>query len=229
MQSPAPQIMLSPSILSADFLNLERDVAKVASSADYIHVDVMDGHYTPNLTIGPGHVRALKRAFDTPLDVHLMVDNAEASVDWYLDAGADIVTVHYEAVTHMHRLLMHIKDRGAMAGVSVNPSTPIALLREIVPVADLILVMSVNPGFGGQSFIDASIRRLDELCALCQEMDARPLIEVDGGINKKTAAQVCAHGARLLVAGNAVFNTPDPATSMEAIRAAGKAACRRAD
>lgn len=217
-------VLMAPSILSADFLDLRRDVSKVEPGADFIHVDVMDGHFTPNLTIGPGFVQALKRDFATRLDVHLMVDNPEASVDWYLDAGADLVTAHAEALVHGNRFLTHIHDRGALAGVAVNPATPISLLRELVPLSDLILVMSVNPGFGGQKFIASTLRKLDELEALCLEMNAHPLVEVDGGINVATAPEVVAHGARVLVAGSAVFGAPDPADAMEAIRAAGEGA-----
>jgi ribulose-phosphate 3-epimerase len=217
-------VLMAPSILSADFLNLGEDVAKVAPTADFIHVDVMDGHFTPNLTIGPAFVESLKHSFNVRLDVHLMVDNPEQTVDWYLDRGADLVTVHLETLTHANRVLTHIRERGALAGVAVNPATPICLLREVVQIADLILVMSVNPGFGGQSFISTTPRRLDELCALCDDMQSHPLIEVDGGINTTTAPEVVSHGARVLVAGSAVFGADDPERAMESIRRAGEGA-----
>lgn len=226
VQRPAgDRILMAPSILSADFLNLERDVAKVADGADFIHVDVIDGHFTPNLTIGPAFVSALKKAFATPLDVHLMVDNPETTVDWYLDAGADLVTVHVEALVHGNRLMRHIRERGAKAGIALNPATPICAVREYVELADLVLLMSVNPGFGGQKFIESTPRRLRELHALCDELGANPLVEVDGGIGLATAPEVAAAGANVLVAGSAVFGQDDPAAAMEAIRTAALGAC----
>lgn len=221
------QVLMSPSILSADFLSLRADVSKVAvceEPADLIHVDVMDGHFTPNLTIGPAFVSALKRDFDTPLDVHLMVSNPEQSADWYLDAGADLVCAHLEALTHVNRFVSHVHERGALAGVAINPATPVCMLAELVGIVDLVLLMSVNPGFGGQSFISATVRRLRELRELCGRMGASPLIEVDGGINEETAPLVAAEGANVLVAGSAVFGAPDPAAAMGKIRAAAMGA-----
>lgn len=218
------RVLMAPSILSADFLDLRHDVAKIADGADFIHVDVMDGHFTGNLTIGPGMVKALKRDFATPLDVHLMIDNPEATIDWYLDAGADLVTVHLEALTHADRLFSHVHARGARVGVAVNPATPICLLRDCVSLVDLVLVMSVNPGFGGQSFIEYTPRRLRELKALCAELGADPLIEVDGGIKASTAPAVAEAGARVLVAGSSVFGAADPAAAMEEVRAAAQGA-----
>lgn len=215
------RVLMSPSILSADFLSLRQDVTKVTSDekpADFIHVDVMDGHFTPNLTIGPAFVSSLKRDFATPLDVHLMVSNPEQSVDWYLDAGADLVCAHLEALTHANRFVSHVHDHGALVGIAINPATPISMLTELVGIVDLVLIMSVNPGFGGQSFIQATLRRLKQLRELCLELEASPLIEVDGGINKKTAPLVAAAGANVLVAGSAVFGTDDPAAAMNAIR-----------
>ena len=218
------RVMMAPSILSADFLNLESSISLIEAGADCIHVDVMDGHFVPNLTIGPGVVKALKNRFATPLDVHLMIDNPESCIDWYLDAGADIATVQLEALTHANRLVRHIRERGALTGVAVNPATPICMLRDLVEEVDLILVMSVNPGFGGQSFIPSTVRRLEELQALCRDLQVNPVVEVDGGIGLATAPLVTAAGARLLVAGSAVFGQPDPAAAMEAIRAAGSEA-----
>ncbi len=214
------RVLMAPSILSADFMRLSEDVARVAPTADLIHVDVMDGHFTPNLTIGPAFVRGLRRDFpQSKLDVHLMVSNPDESVDWYLDAGADLVTMHYEALAHANRAVAHIHERGALAGIALNPSTPVQAVRELVEVADLILVMSVNPGFGGQRFIPSTIRKIQELVALCEELEAHPLIEVDGGINVDTAPQVVAAGARILVAGSAVFeHGAQSQQAMEAIR-----------
>ena len=217
-------IMISPSILSADFLDLRHDVQKIAAVSDFIHVDVMDGHFTPNLTIGPAFVRALKRDFDTPLDVHLMVQNPEASVDWYLDAGADLVTAHAEALVHANRLAAHVHSRGARFGVAINPATPVSLIRDLVCDVDLVLVMSVNPGFGGQKFIPSTLRRLRELRAMCDELGAAPLVEVDGGINASTAPDVARAGANVLVAGSFVFGSDDPAATVNQLRANAAAA-----
>lgn len=257
MSRPAPcqgDVLVAPSILSADPLNMARDIARVALPvargeaavgqalpaegtgedvrdhgplADFIHVDVMDGHFTENLTIGPAFVKALKRDFATPLDVHLMVDNPEQTLDWYLDAGADLVTVHIEAVRHLDRLCRRAHDRGAMVGVALNPTTPVCWLRDVVQLVDLVLVMSVNPGFGGQSFLPRTLDRLRELSALCSGVGAHPrYVEVDGGVGAGNAGEVCAaaRGAgdhALLVAGSAVFGAADPASAVAAIRAAG--------
>ena len=220
------RVKMAPSILSADFLNLEASVGLVSASADAIHVDVMDGHFVPNLTIGPGIVKSLKSRFDVPLDVHLMVDNPEATIDWYLDAGADVATVQLEALTHANRLVRHIRERGALAGVAVNPATPVWALRDLVEEVDLVLVMSVNPGFGGQSFIPSTTRRLRELGDLCANLGCAPIVEVDGGIGAATAPEAASAGARLLVAGSAVFGAADPRAAMEGIRAAAAGALR---
>lgn len=217
-------VKMAPSILSADFLNLQSSVGLVADSADFIHVDVMDGHFVPNLTIGPAFVKRLKESFTVPLDVHLMVEEPDKSVDWYIDAGADIVTMHIEALTHAHRAIQHVHDRGARVGIALNPATPIWVVRELVSDVDLVLLMSVNPGFGGQSFIQSTLRKLDELVKMCKELGAAPLIEVDGGISRTTAPLACAAGARVLVAGSAVFGAPDPCAAMEDIRRAGQSA-----
>ena len=170
----------------------------------------MDGHFVPNLTIGPPVVAALKKVATKPLDVHLMIDNVDATVDWYLDAGADWITVHAEASPHLHRTLGAIRAAGAKAGVSVNPGTPVDSLVEVLGLVDMVLVMSVNPGFGGQSFIERSVEKVAELRWMCDQLGLDPLIQVDGGINAETAALVAAAGANCLVAGNAVFGAPDP-------------------
>ena len=219
------KVLIAPSILSADFMRLGEEIGVIeAGGADLIHVDVMDGHFVPNLTIGPPIVAALKKIAKLPLDVHLMIDNVDATVEWYLEAGADMITVHAEASPHLHRTLSRIREFGAKAGVSVNPGTPVDNLIEVLGMVDLILVMSVNPGFGGQSFIPRSVDKVSELSWMCEQLDADPLIMVDGGINAETAALVAAAGARALVAGNAVYGAPDPAAAIAEIRASAEAA-----
>ena len=212
---------IAPSILSADFMNLGADVRLVSEcGADWIHVDVMDGHFVPNLTIGPAHVKALKKITDVPLDVHLMIDNPEVQVSWYLEAGADSVTIHCEATDDAAALIDAIHAAGAKAGVSINPETDTSVLAGIVDKCDLVLMMSVHPGFGGQSFIESTPERITQVVELCKAADANPIIEVDGGINAKTAPLVVARGADLLVAGSAVFKAADPVEAMAQIRGA---------
>ena len=212
---------IAPSILSADFMNLGADVRLVSEGgADWIHVDVMDGHFVPNLTIGPAHVKALKKITDVPLDVHLMIDNPEVQVSWYLEAGADSVTIHCEATDDAAALIDAIHAAGAKAGVSINPETDTSVLAGLVDKCDLVLMMSVHPGFGGQSFIESTPERITQVVELCKAADANPIIEVDGGINAKTAPLVVAHGADLLVAGSAVFKAADPVEAMAQIRGA---------
>ena len=201
-------VKIAPSILSADFARLADGVGQAeAGGADWIHVDVMDGHFVPNLTIGPPVVAAVRRVTDLPLDVHLMIDAPERYVDAFADAGADLLTVHQEASVHLHRTVQAIQHRGMRAGVSLNPATPAAALEEILPYVDLVLVMSVNPGFGGQSFIPTStakVRRIREMLDALGRADAVE-IEVDGGIAVDTAGEVAAAGATALVAGAAVY------------------------
>lgn len=217
------RVLMAPSILSADFMDLGAAVRLIQDGgADFIHVDVMDGHFVPNLTIGPPVVKALKRVATVPLDVHLMIDNADSAVGWYLDAGADLVTVHAEACDHLHRVVQTIRGAGARAGVSLNPGTPVEALRDIVGEVDLVLIMSVNPGFGGQSFISRSVDRVRRLAALCAEEGVAPLIQVDGGIDPTTAPLVASMGARCLVAGSAVFCQSDPISAMNSIREAAE-------
>lgn len=217
------RILMAPSILSADFTNLGHDVRMIAEGgADFIHVDVMDGHFVPNLTIGPPIIKALKRVTDTPLDVHLMIDNADWSVQWYLDAGADWVTVHAEACDHLYRVLQSIRAAGAKAGVSLNPGTPIDTVKDVLGLVDMVLLMSVNPGFGGQAFIPHIVDKTRDLAAMCETAGVAPLIQIDGGIDTRTAPLVAQAGARCLVAGSAVFCAQDPVAAMNAIRSAGE-------
>lgn len=213
------QVGIAPSILSADFASLGRDVEMVSrGGADWIHVDVMDGHFVPNLTIGPGHVSALKRVTDVPLDVHLMIDNPEVQIPWYLDAGADSVTFHIEAAGDAASLVETIHASGAKAGVSLNPETDPSALEEAIPLVDLVLVMSVHPGFGGQSFIEETPERIGRIVGMCRAAGADPVLEVDGGINAATSPLVVREGADLLVAGSAIFKADDPVAAMRRIR-----------
>ena len=222
------RIYVAPSILSADMANLGRDLERIAN-ADFIHVDVMDGHFVPNLSYGTPVVRACKGATDIPLDVHLMTTNPDEAADWYVDAGADLVTVHAEASTHLHRTICHLKERGVRAGAVLNPATPVGVLEEILPELDLVLVMSVNPGFGGQSFIPGTLGKLRRLRELCAHVDVHPLIEVDGGVSAANAEDIAAAGGDILVAGSAVFGADDPAAAIDAIRQAGERGLARRD
>ena len=214
-----PHVRIAPSILSADFGALREALELMESAgADAIHVDVMDGHFVPNLTIGPPVVKALKRCCSIPFDVHLMIDNADSTVDWYLDAGADLLTVHIEACAHPVEVLHRIRESGAQAGVSLNPATPPDTIAGVLEAVDLILVMSVNPGFGGQSFIETSLDKMSEVTAMCRRLGVSPLLSIDGGINVDTGPRAVAAGARMLVAGNAVFCTDDPAEAIRSLR-----------
>jgi ribulose-phosphate 3-epimerase len=199
---------IAPSVLSADFARLAEELAMCeAGGADWIHVDVMDGHFVPNITIGVPVVAALRRVTKLPLDVHLMIEQPSRYVDAFVDAGADWLTIHQEADVHLHRTVERIRQKGAHPGISINPATPVSTLSEILPYVDMVLVMSVNPGFGGQRFIPTCTHKIH---ALRQELDARSLwpieIQVDGGISTATAREVVAAGATVLVAGAAVFN-----------------------
>lgn len=221
------QVLMAPSILSADFTRLAQAVELIeAGGADLIHVDVMDGHFVPNLTIGPPVIKSLKKVATRPLDVHLMIDNADASICWYLDAGADWVTVHPEACAHLHRVVQVIRSAGAKAGAALNPATPVDVLRDVLGDLDYVLVMSVNPGFAAQEFIPRTPQKVESLARLCAEEGVAPVIEVDGGINAETAPLVTALGARMLVAGNAIFGEADPVAAMHRIREAAQAAVR---
>ena len=220
----AQPMLIAPSILSADFARLADEVAAVErAGADLLHVDVMDGHFVPNLTVGPPIVEALKKVTKLPLDVHLMITNADAFIQEFAEAGADYLTVHVEACPHLHRTVQSIKERGVKAGVTLNPATPIASLQEILPDVDLVLIMSVNPGFGGQKFIPSALNKVAAARAMLDRIHSRALLEVDGGIKAENAAQVVAAGATVLVAGSAIFSQRDYAGTIAALRAAGGA------
>ncbi len=203
MQQP---VRIAPSILSADFAALGQEVRAIAAAgADYIHVDVMDGHFVPNLTIGPGVVKALRPHSGLPFDVHLMIAPVDPYVQDFVDAGADIITVHQEAGPHLHRTLQLIKNAGVKAGVSLNPSTPASTLDHVIEDLDLVLVMSVNPGFGGQSFITSQLKKIEQLRAMIDQTGRNIDLEVDGGIDAETAPLAISAGADVLVAGTASF------------------------
>jgi ribulose-phosphate 3-epimerase len=204
-------VKIAASILAADFARLGAHVREAEEAGvDWIHFDVMDGHFVPNITIGPLVLRALRRRTSLPLDVHLMITEPDRYLAEFVEAGADRLTVHVEACDHMHRTLHHIRELGAKPGVTLNPATPLSTLEEILPLVDLVLVMSVNPGFGGQSYIPGSTSKIAQLRAMLDEIGSKAEIEVDGGINPDTVAEVVGAGATVLVAGTAVFGEQAP-------------------
>ena len=213
-------VRIAPSILSADFLRLGAELESV-SNADYIHYDVMDGHFVPNVSFGPGILGAVKRGSDLPVDVHIMVSNPDEVFGDYLNAGADILTFHLEAAKHAHRIVDEIHKRGAKASVAINPGTAVSALDAIIDYLDMVLIMSVNPGFGGQRYIEGTYAKLDQLMKLCRSHDVHPLVEVDGGVSAENAKEVVAAGADVLVGGSAVFNAPNHAQAVEDMRQAG--------
>lgn len=219
-------VRIAPSILSADFAALGVAVAAVErGGADLIHVDVMDGHFVPNITIGPPVVQSLKRVAQRPLDVHLMIADPDRYLETFVRAGADMLSVHVEVAPHLHRTIQAIKALGARAGVVLNPSTPVIALEQIAGDVDFVLVMSVNPGFGGQRFIQRSVRKVAEVrAALDAAGNHGAPIEVDGGIDRETAPLVVAAGARILVAGQAIFGAPDPERATRELRTLSNAA-----
>ena len=200
------RVLIAPSILSADFARLGEEVAVVASAgADFIHVDVMDGHFVPNLTIGPLVVKAIRPVTDLPFDVHLMISPVDAYIDDFAQAGANILTVHPEAGPHLHRTVQRIKAAGLKAGAALNPATPVSAIESIIDELDLVLVMSVNPGFGGQKFISSQLKKIEAIRALIDKTGRSIHLEVDGGVDPKTAPLAIDAGADVLVAGSAVF------------------------
>jgi ribulose-phosphate 3-epimerase len=213
-------VRIAPSILSADFARLGDEIAMVEDAgADWIHIDVMDGHFVPNLTFGAKVIETVRKLTDLPLDVHLMVLEPEKYFDDFAAAGASVLTIHPEVSPHLHRQLTRIKELGCLAGASLNPSTPLETVHEVAHDLDLLLIMSVNPGFGGQSFIPQSVDKIRRARALLNETGSRAALEVDGGINRDTIAKVWNAGADTFVAGNAIFSAKDPRAELRALRA----------
>ncbi|HMV98843.1 MAG TPA: ribulose-phosphate 3-epimerase [Acidobacteriota bacterium] len=218
-----PEIKIAPSILSADFARLGEQVQLVeAAGAQLLHVDVMDGHYVPNITIGPLVVEALRRVTDMPLDTHLMISDADRYIDAFARAGSTSISVHVEAVTHLHRTLEAIRKLGAQPGIAINPGTSLALLDEVLPYADFILIMTVNPGFGGQKFIPTSLQKIARLRQMITERNLNVRIEVDGGIGPNNVRSLVEHGAEWIVAGSAIFGAPDIGAAVQAMQAAAE-------
>ncbi|HET56958.1 MAG TPA: ribulose-phosphate 3-epimerase [Deltaproteobacteria bacterium] len=210
---------IAPSILSADFARLGSEIAAVETAgADLIHVDVMDGRFVPNLTIGPPIIRSVRKTTKLPLDVHLMIERPERSLDQYIDAGSDIITVHAEASIHLHRVVQAIRESGCKAGVSLNPSTPLSALDCIIDDIDLLLVMTVNPGFGGQAFIDAMLPKIARAREFIDRRRPSVVLEVDGGVNVDNIAAIAGAGADVLVAGSAVFHSDDYGKTINLMR-----------
>lgn len=213
--------IIAPSILSADFTRLEQELQAVeAAGADWVHIDVMDGQFVPNITYGPIIVEACKRACNMALDVHLMIETPDLMIPEFARAGADYISVHAEACPHLHRSLQLIKSLGVKAGVALNPATPLSSIKWVADQLDFVLVMSVNPGFGGQKFIPSAIEKIQKLSELLKEHGSSAIIQVDGGVNAKTIKSVHEAGATSFVAGSAIFNTPDYKETIAALRAA---------
>ena len=213
-------IKIAPSLLSADFSKLAEELQTIERDADLLHLDVMDGHFVPNLTIGPAIVKACRAQSKLPFDCHLMIEDPQKYIAAFLDAGADMISVHYEAEPHLQRALQLIRDGGAKAGIALNPATPAESLTTAIEFCDYVLVMTVNPGFGGQKFIEPVVPKIRHISRLIQERGLQVEIEVDGGIDSHTAPAVTGAGATILVAGSAVFGKPDRIAAMEAIRSA---------
>ena len=215
--------IIAPSVLAADFANLERDVKMVnESEADWFHIDVMDGVFVPNISFGMPVIKAMKKHATKPFDVHLMITQPERYIKDFKEVGADVLTVHYEACTHLHRTIQEIKANGMKAGVALNPHTPVSLLEDILSELDLVCLMSVNPGFGGQKFIGNTIQKVEKLREMAESSNRDLLIEIDGGVSSKNAGDLLNAGANVLVAGSFVFNSEDPKKTIAELKQIGQ-------
>jgi ribulose-phosphate 3-epimerase len=213
--------LIAPSILSADGSRLHEEITAVEKAgADWIHIDVMDGHFVPNITMGPAIISAIRKATKLPFDVHLMVENPENYIESFAQAGADIITVHVEAANHLHRTIDIIKKAGKKTGVSLNPATPLTQIEEILPDIDLLLIMTVNPGFGGQQFIKTTLPKIIKASQILKTLPNKPLLEVDGGVNLQNIAAIARAGADVLVAGASIFGTDDYQQTITTLKAA---------
>lgn len=220
MTNVGERIIVAPSLLAADFSALADEIRRVEQGgADWLHLDIMDGHFVPNITFGPMLVGAVRRLTDLPLDVHLMIAPPEPYLHAFVEQGADILTVHWEATPHVHRCLQRIRELGVRAGVAINPGTPWQAVEPLLGDVDLILVMTVNPGFGGQAFLPATLAKLEAIRDACRRAGVSPRLEVDGGIDPQTGRQALAAGADVLVAGSSVFGAPDPAAAVATLKA----------